>query len=436
MTEATLPLVEELGENEVSYEEICSRKDEYNIWNFDVERDVPEEERPNAFVMSGYESYEDELRKYSSKDFFDQDEEGRARIIDEVTDIYEKVGIFPIKYFSDAGVQNEVLKCFNSNAQFKNQNIVANSFQGASLCSWRFPSLWSTPSAQDDNGSAYEKFYRRSELRKIVSFNFNYHTDNPSGTPGLNILSGVRMTGSTPTNFLPMNAQAIFERFTPENGVIWDPCTGFGGRMLGVLSSRKNFKYVGTDPSTEVMYNLHKLAEDIVYTLDGELNDDGTPYDPEGRYELHCMGAEEIDIPDNSIDFVFTSPPYADLELYSNDGKDFNAKNQSTNKFPGLDQWMEGFVRGVVKKIASALKPGAYCAINIADFTIHGRDVHYVDDWTRISEEEGLTRMRGQQIYLGVRARSGSKLLGAGDSMKKENILVFQKPSNRRRRLS
>lgn len=238
MTEATLPLVEELGENEVSYEEICSRKDEYNIWNFDVERDVPEEERPNAFVMSGYESYEDELRKYSSKDFFDQDEEGRARVIDEVTDIYEKVGIFPIKYFSDAGVQNEVLKCFNSNAQFKNQNIVANSFQGASLCSWRFPSLWSTPSAQDDNGSAYEKFYRRSELRKIVSFNFNYHTDNPSGTPGLNILSGVRMTGSTPTNFLPMNAQAIFERFTPENGVIWDPCTGFGGRMLGVLSSR------------------------------------------------------------------------------------------------------------------------------------------------------------------------------------------------------
>lgn len=436
MSEVTLPLVDEVGENEVLREEIDSRSSEYNNWNFDVERDVPVAERPNPYTMTGYESREKELRKYTSEDFFAEDEEGRARIIDEVTDIYEEMGIFPIKYFSDAGVQDEILKCFNATASFREQNIVANGFQGASLCSWRFPSLWSTPSAQDDNGSAYEKFYRRSELRKIVSFNFTYHTDNAKGTPGYNILSGVRMTGSTPTNFLPMNAQAIFERFTPEGGVIWDPCTGFGGRMLGALSSRKNFKYVGTDPSTEVMHNLHKLGEAIMHTLDGELNDDGTPYETEGRYELHCMGAEELNIPDNSVDFVFTSPPYADLELYSNDGKDFNSKNQSTNKFPELEEWMEGFVRGVVKKIASALKPGSYCAINIADFNLHGRDVHYVDDWTRISEEEGLTRMRGQQIYLGVRARSGSKLLGTGDSMKKENILVFQKPSTRRRRLS
>lgn len=424
-----LPLVSGLANGEVSKEEIDLRADEYNRWNFDVEEDVPVWDRPNRFYMTGYEDVQPQLQKYTSAQFHSADAAEKERIIDEVTDIYEEIGIFPIKYFSHEGIVDEVLKCYHTDAGFTADNVVANGNAGASLCSWRFPSLWSTPSAQD-TGSAYDKFYTRDGLRKIVSFNFNYNSGGAGGCPGTNILSGVRMTGSVPTNFKPMNAQAIFERFTPFGGTIWDPCTGFGGRLLGALTSKKNFSYVGTDPSTEVMHNLHKLAESVVDTLEGEINSDGSLYDSEGRYELHCCGAEELELPDNSIDFVFTSPPYADLELYSHDGKDFNSGNQSTNKFPGLENWKEGFVRGVIRRISKALKPGSYCAINIADFSLKGADVHYVDDWTRISIEEGLTRVSGQQIYLGVRARSGSKLLGKGDSMKKENILLFQKPSN------
>lgn len=422
-----LPLVDGLAEGEITKEELDSRADEHNSWNFDVERDIPLWDRPNRFFMTGYESVEDRLKKYSSADFHASSDEEKERIIDEVTDVYEEVGIFPIKYFSDEGAADEIQKCCNTEAKFTADNVVANGNAGASLCSYWFPSLWHTPSAQDVS-SAYDKFYTRDGLRKIVSFNFHYNSGGAGGYPGTNILSGVRMTGSVPTNFKPMNAQAIFERFTPEGGVIWDPCTGFGGRMLGALTSRKNFKYVGTDPSTEVMHRLHKLGETIVDTLEGEINDDGSIYEAEGRYELHCCGAEDLELPENSIDFVFTSPPYADLELYSHDGKDFNAANQSTNKFPGLENWKKGFVRGVVCRIASALKPGAYCAINIADFTLRGTEVHYVDDWTSISLEEGLISVSGQQIYLGIRARSGSKLLGRGDSMKKENILLFQKP--------
>ena len=37
-------------------------------------------------------------------------------------------------------------------------------------------------------------------------------------------MGGLRLVGSAPTNFRPMNAKAVFERFCPEGGVIYDFC--------------------------------------------------------------------------------------------------------------------------------------------------------------------------------------------------------------------
>jgi len=45
-------------------------------------------------------------------------------------------------------------------------------------------------------------------------------------------------------NFLPIRAKAIYERFCPENGYVYDYSAGFGGRMLGALSSKNNYTYI------------------------------------------------------------------------------------------------------------------------------------------------------------------------------------------------
>ena len=213
--------------------------------------------------------------------------------------------------------------------------------------------------------------------------------------------------GSAPTNFRPMNAKAVYERFCPEGGVIYDYCTGFGGRMLGALSSKKNFSYVGTDPNTETMYHLHQLA-DYIEQVTGR----------ENSYELHCCGSEVFRGPANSVDFAFSSPPYFDLEVYSDE------PTQCYNKFPKLKDWLEGYVRETIKNIVHMLKPGAVYAVNIADFTSGGSVVAYVDEWIRISGEEGAPLF--DTVYLGVTARAGSKEQAAGE-LKKENILIFKK---------
>lgn len=184
---------------------------------------------------------------------------------------------------------------------------------------------------------------------------------------------------------------------------------GFGGRMLGCLSSKKNFRYVGTDPCTETMYHLHELG-DYIEMVTGR----------DDSYELHCCGSEDFVGPEESIDFAFSSPPYFDLEVYSSE------ETQCFNKFPKLEEWLEGYVRATIKNIHRMLKRGAVYAVNIADFTVGGgKECAYVDEWIRISTEEGMPLY--DTVYLGVTARAGSKQQAAGE-LKKENILIFKKP--------
>ena len=184
---------------------------------------------------------------------------------------------------------------------------------------------------------------------------------------------------------------------------------GFGGRMLGALSSKNNYRYVGTDPCTETMYHLHQLGEYIEQVTGRE-----------DSYELHCCGSEEFIGPEKSIDFAFSSPPYFNLEVYSDE------PTQCFNKFPKLNEWLEGYVRATIKNIKHMLKPGKFYAVNIADFKVgSGKTVAYVDEWIRISTEEGMPLF--DTVYLGVTARAGSAEQAAGE-LKKENILIFKKP--------
>ena len=157
------------------------------------------------------------------------------------------------------------------------------------------------------------------------------------------------------------------------------------------------------------MYNLHRLGEYIEMVTGRE-----------DSYELHCCGSEDFRGPANSVDFAFSSPPYFDLEVYSDE------PTQCFNKFPVLEDWLEGYVRGTIKNIHHMLKPGCCYAVNIADFKVRGGgEVAYVDEWIRISTEEGMPLY--DTVYLGVTARAGTKLQAAGE-LKKENILVFKKP--------
>lgn len=333
-----------------------------------------------------------------------------------ILDNYHMLGI----YYPEIGtVYEEDKYCFTVPSHMlllrsSNGNVFVTGNCGAGvgtgLCRWLFPNIFDTPSAHDlnkkDAETQYKKFLNDTYLSRAIRFCYSYKNGCPTPT---SVEGGLRLVGSAPSNFRPMNAKAVYERFCPKGGVIYDFCAGFGGRMLGALSSKNNYSYVATDPCTETMYHLHQLGEYIEQVTCRE-----------DSYELHCCGSEEFRGPANSIDFAFSSPPYFNLEVYSNE------PTQCFNKFPELDQWLEGFVRPTIQNIKYMLKPGRYYAVNIADFKVgSGQDVAYVDEWIRISTEEGMPLF--DTVYLGVTARAGSAEQAAGE-LKKENILVFKKP--------
>ena len=93
----------------------------------------------------------------------------------------------------------------------------------------------------------YERFYDNEQLKTCLeqALLTGKITNMRSA-----FLTNGRYMGATPTNYPPMRAKAIYERFCPKGGTIYDYSAGFGGRMLGALSSKYNFTYVGTDPNT------------------------------------------------------------------------------------------------------------------------------------------------------------------------------------------
>lgn len=386
--------------NEIPFEDIEAKADEFHAWGFE----------PFTMQEIGYEGVIDELKTYTAEKYESLDDAGKEKMVDEVLGIYRSVNLLPIQYYSEIGVMNEIEKCIAYKASFDGDTVSCGAGVGTTLCNYLFPNIFDTPSKHDldkkDAETLFKKFHNDQYLKRAIKFCFSYKNGCPTPT---NVMGGLRLVGSAPTNFRPMNAKAIYERFCPEGGTVYDFCCGFGGRLLGCLSSKKNFRYVGTDPCTETMYHLHELG-DYIEMVTGR----------EDSFELHCCGSEDFCGPAESVDFAFSSPPYFDLEVYSDE------ETQCFNKFPVLEDWLEGYVRATIKNIYHMLKRGAVYAVNIADFTVGGsKTVAYVDEWIRISTEEGMPLY--DTVYLGVTARAGSAQQAAGE-LKKENILIFKKP--------
>lgn len=411
-----------LMKDEVPYEDILKRAEngEFHEWNYECS--------PFSDVEYGYDDVLETLKQYKAEDYLklrEQRDEAKKsgnteeekkyqaqmdKMIDDVYNIYREKNIYPTAYFSEFGIMQEIEKCIAYKAFWNGDTVSCGSGVGTTLCKFLFPNLQDTPSKHDlekkGAESIFAKFNNEQYLKRAIQFCFSYKDGCPVPTA---VEGGLRLVGSAPSNFRPMNAKAIYERFCPEGGTIYDFCCGFGGRMLGALSSQKNFKYVGTDPNTETMYHLHQLG-DYIEQVTGR----------EDSFELHCCGSEEFKGKPNSIDFAFSSPPYFDLEIYSDE------PTQCYNKFPELNAWLEGYVRQTIKNIAYMLKPGRCYAVNIADFKVgSGGECAYVDEWIRLSTEEGMPLF--DTVYLGVTARAGSAEQAAGE-LKKENILIFKKP--------
>jgi len=182
---------------------------------------------------------------------------------------------------------------------------------------------------------------------------------------------------SVPVNFPPLTAKFLYEKYTSnvtqdKTAIVYDPSSGWGGRILGAMSANRPIHYIGTDPNPDNVFvdgktKYEHIAEFYNNNVNSSLFFDGNTYD------IFTDGSEEIyknprfQQYKGKIDLIFTSPPYFNRELYSMD------PNQSAVKYgSSYESWRDGFLKPTLNTCYEYLKPGGYLLWNIADVLTEG----------------------------------------------------------------
>jgi len=169
-------------------------------------------------------------------------------------------------------------------------------------------------------------------------------------------------------NFPPLTAKYLYEKYTEpfkDQDVIriWDPSSGWGGRILGAMSVKddRNIHYIGTDPNTDHSIEGGTKYEDLANFFNTKTYRGNGLFPHTNTYEIHQVGSEVFECEHNSLDMIFTSPPYFAKEAYSDDD------TQSYKKFDEYKSWVDGFLKPTLKNCWDYLKNDRYLLWNIAD---------------------------------------------------------------------
>lgn len=155
------------------------------------------------------------------------------------------------------------------------------------------------------------------------------------------ILQGMRSMRLVPqiTIFKPTIAKYICLKYSEPNDLVGDYSAGFGGRMLGAMSCGR--RYMGIDPLT--IPELEKMRSFFNFQ----------------QCSLIHNGSEEFKGPKHSVDLFWSSPPYYNQEVYSND------ISQAYNR--GKQYFYEMYWPKTLENAKHMLKPGKWFGLNVKD---------------------------------------------------------------------
>jgi hypothetical protein len=272
----------------------------------------------------------------------------------------------------------------------------------------------------------YENFINKERFRSIL-FKVMKFRGSPFNRTHVRNFMGIYSGTQSVSNFRPTVARYIYEKYCPRGGKVLDPSLGYSGRLLGALSSPISH-YEGCDPCVASFnggQNLLKMIEKIEAKRNklSCFMDDCELKTRLPKTILHNIPFEEYEGTNDFYDVVFTSPPYADTERYSDED------TQSWKKFPKYDLWVEGFLRPLITTSYRVLKKGGYLILNI-----YGKIGKYCleEDTIRIAKEV-FGHDVNDTIYLQMSKMIGIKERGQIENRnnradkKIEPIFIWQK---------
>lgn len=155
------------------------------------------------------------------------------------------------------------------------------------------------------------------------------------GTGTANMASGTSI-------FDPVLCELVYRWFCPTGGAVLDPFAG--GSVRGVVAARLGHAYTGIDLRPEQIAANEAQAQEIV---------------PDGPPRWITGDSRDItDLAPGAYDLIFSCPPYADLEVYSDDPRDL-----STMEY---QDFLVAY-RQIIHVCVSLLKPDRFAVFVVGD---------------------------------------------------------------------
>lgn len=198
-------------------------------------------------------------------------------------------------------------------------------------------------------GISVKGLFTQEMLEKALITNLSMHS-----TPYKSeIRRMLTMTGGlgNVTKYRTVTSKSIIQFYKAKR--VLDPCSGWGGRLLGCLASGDDYYYVGCEPDPNTAKGLNNILADT--TIPATVRSRGMIIEKPAEFALSELEQME------KFDMVLTSPPYFNLELYT-------AGEQSTNIYNTWDSWTEKWLKKVILGCLSCLKEGGVSCWSVKNF--------------------------------------------------------------------
>ena len=211
----------------------------------------------------------------------------------------------------------------------------------------------------------------------------------------------------TTSIFNPALCEVLYHWFCPEGGKILDPFAG--GSVRGIVANKLGYNYTGIDVRQEQIDSNREQAIEIL-GVDNQPN--------------YYVGDSNLVLNDftETFDYLFTCPPYADLEVYSDLEGDIS--NMSYSSFINI-------YKSIIEKSCNLLKENSFACFVVGEVRDkNGNYYGFVPDTIKIFQSCGMS-FYNEAILLD---QLGSASMRANNTMKNkklvkvhQNILVFKK---------
>jgi len=209
--------------------------------------------------------------------------------------------------------------------------------------------------------------------------------------------------------FDPALCEVIYNWFCLKGKDILDPFAG--GSVRGVVANYLGYNYTGIDIRQEQIDSNREQALDIL-----EVDKQPNWYVGDSNEVLNSITKE--------FDFIFSCPPYADLEVYSD--LDGDISNKPYNEF------MIAY-ESIIKKSCNLLKSGGYACFVVGEVrNKKGNYIGFVPDTINAFRKCGMF-FYNEGILLnaiGTASLRAPRIFGSNQKLVKvhQNVLIFKKP--------